>query len=445
MNISLSEHFGYGKLLRFTLPSVGMMIMTSVYGVVDGYFVSNYVGLTPFAAVNLIMPFLMILGGTGFMFGSGGSALIAKTLGEGKKELANKTFSLLVYSAAALGVIFSVLGIAVLRPVSALLGAEGELLENCVRYGRIYLASMPFYLLQYTFQSFFIAAEKPRMGLLVTIAAGVTNMALDALFVAVFEWGLEGAASATAISITVGGVIPLIYFFRKNTSLFRLGKTRFDGKALLKTCTNGSSELMSNISMSIVNMLYNFQLNKYAGEDGIAAYGVMMYVNLVFLAIFIGYSVGTAPIISYHYGAENKDELKSLLKKSAVIIWISSAAMIITAQLLAYPLAKIFVGYDETLMKLTLDGFRIFSVSFLFAGTAIFGSSFFTALNDGLTSALISFLRTLVFQTAAVPVLPLFFDVDGVWFSVAAAEFTAAAVTMAFIFGKKKTLPILWE
>ena len=438
MNISLSEHFGYGKLLRFTLPSVGMMIMTSVYGVVDGYFVSNYVGLTPFAAVNLIMPFLMILGGTGFMFGSGGSALIAKTLGEGKKELANKTFSLLVYSAAALGVIFSVLGIAVLRPVSALLGAEGELLENCVRYGRIYLASMPFYLLQYTFQGFFIAAEKPRMGLLVTIAAGVTNMALDALFVAVFEWGLEGAASATAISITVGGVIPLIYFFRKNTSLFRLGKTRFDGKALLKTCTNGSSELMSNISMSIVNMLYNFQLNKYAGENGIAAYGVMMYVNLVFLAIFIGYSVGTAPIISYHFGAENKDELKSLLKKSAVIIWISSAAMIITAQLLAYPLAKIFVGYDETLMKLTLDGFRIFSVSFLFAGTAIFGSSFFTALNDGLTSALISFLRTLVFKTAAVLILPVFFDVDGVWFSVAAAEFTAAAVTMAFIFGKKK-------
>jgi putative MATE family efflux protein len=438
MNISLSEHFGYGKLLRFTLPSVGMMIMTSVYGVVDGYFVSNYVGLTPFAAVNLIMPFLMILGGTGFMFGSGGSALIAKALGEGKKELANKTFSLLVYSDAVLGVIFSVFGIAVLRPVSALLGAEGELLENCVRYGRIYLASMPFYLLQYTFQSFFIAAEKPRMGLWVTIAAGVTNIALDALFVAVFEWGLEGAASATAISITVGGVIPLIYFFRKNTSLFRLGKTRFDGKALLKTCTNGSSELMSNISMSIVNMLYNFQLNKYAGENGIAAYGVMMYVNLVFLAIFIGYSVGTAPIISYHYGAENKDELKSLLKKSGVIIWISSVAMIITAQLLAYPLAKIFVGYDEALMKLTLDGFRIFSVSFLFAGTAIFGSSFFTALNDGLTSALISFLRTLVFQTAAVLILPVFFDVDGVWFSVAAAEFTAAAVTMAFIFGKKK-------
>lgn len=438
MNISLSEHFGYGKLARFTLPSVGMMIMTSVYGVVDGYFVSNYVGLTPFAAVNLIMPFLMILGGTGFMFGSGGSALIAKTLGEGKRELANRTFSLLVYSAAALGVIFAVFGTAALIPVSRLLGAEGELLENCVRYGRIYLAAMPFYLLEYTFQSFFIAAEKPRMGLLVTVAAGVTNIALDALFVAVFEWGLEGAALATAVSIAVGGGIPLIYFSRKNTSLFRLGKTRFDGKALLKTCTNGSSELMSNISMSIVNMLYNFQLNRYAGENGIAAFGVMMYVNLVFLAVFIGYSAGTAPIVSYHYGAKNKGELKSLLKKSAVIIWISSAFMIITAQFLAYPLAKIFVGYDETLMELTLGGFRIFSVSFLFAGTAIFGSSFFTALNDGLTSALISFLRTLVFQAAAVMILPVFFDVDGVWFSVAAAEFTAAVMTLMFVFGKKK-------
>lgn len=438
MNISLSEHFGYGKLLRFTLPSVGMMIMTSIYGVVDGYFVSNYVGLTPFAAVNLIMPFIMILGGTGFMFGTGGSALIAKTLGEGKKELANRTFSLLVYSAAALGLIFAVIGTAVLRPVSQLLGAEGELLENCVIYGKIYIASMPFYLLEYTFQSFFITAEKPRMGLWVTIAAGVTNIALDALFVAVFEWGLVGAATATAVSIVVGSGIPLIYFSRKNTSLFRLGKTRFDGKALFKTCTNGSSELMSNISMSIVNMLYNFQLNKYAGENGIAAYGVMMYVNLIFLAVFIGYSVGTAPIVSYHYGAENKGELKSLLKKSAVIIWISSVFMIIMAELLAYPLAKIFVGYDETLMNLTLGGFRIFSVSFLFAGTAIYGSSFFTALNDGLTSALISFLRTLVFQVAAVLILPVFLDLDGVWISVAAAEFTAAAVTLAFIFGKKK-------
>lgn len=438
MNISLSEHFGFGKLIRFTLPSVGMMIVTSIYGVVDGYFVSNYVGLTPFAAVNLIMPFLMILGGAGFMFGAGGSAIIAKTLGEGKKEQASRIFSLLAYSAAGLGLVFALAGIAVLNPVARLLGAEGELLDNCVRYGRIYLATMPLYLLQYTFQSFFITAEKPKMGLVVTIAAGVANIALDALFVAVFNWGLEGAALATALSIAAGGGIPLVYFARKNSSLFRLGKTRFSGRVLLKTCANGSSELMSNISMSVVSMLYNYQLNKYAGENGIAAYGVMMYVNLIFLALFIGYSTGTAPIVSYHYGAENKAELRSLLRKSAVIIGVCSVSMIILAQLLAYPLAKIYVGYDKELMDLTLSGFRIFSISFLFAGTAIYGSSFFTALNDGMTSALISFLRTLVFQAAAVLILPVFFEIDGIWFSIAAAELVAALVTLAFIFGKRK-------
>lgn len=438
MNISLSEHFGFGKLIRFTLPSVGMMIVTSIYGVVDGYFVSNYVGKTPFAAVNLIMPFLMILGGVGFMFGTGGSALIAKTLGEGKKDKANSIFSLLVYTAAAVGLIFSVAGIAVLRPVSSLLGAEGELLENCVVYGRIYLSAMPFYLLQFTFQNFIITAEKPKMGLLVSIAAGVTNIALDALFVAVFNWGIEGAAWATALSIVAGGGIPLVYFFCKNSSLFRLGKTRFDGKVLFKTCTNGSSELMTNISMSMVNMLYNYQLNKYAGENGIAAYGVMMYVNLIFLALFIGYATGTAPIISYHFGAENKNELKGLLRKSALIIGICSVSMIILAQFLAYPLAEIYVGYDEELMKLTLSGFRIFSISFLFAGISIYGSSFFTALNDGLTSALISFLRTLVFQVAAVLILPILLDIDGIWLSISAAEIVSAAVTLVFILGKRK-------
>ena len=435
MQISISEHFGYKKFLRFTFPSIVMMIVTSI---VDGLFVSNFVGLTPFAAVNLIMPFLMILGSAGFMFGTGGSALVAKTMGEGKKEKANRIFSLLVYSAAAVGVIFTVLGIIFLRPISALLGAEGELLENCVLYGSIYLLAMPFFILQYEFQSFFVTAEKPRLGLLVTVAAGVANIILDALFVAVLRWGLAGAALATAVSVFVGGAVPIIYFARENTSLFRLGKAQFDIKALLKACVNGSSELMSNISISIVSMLYNFRLNSYAGENGIAAYGVMMYVNMIFFDAFVGYSVGTAPVTSYHYGAQNKDELKSLLKKSSIIISIFSVSMFILAQVLAVPLAQMFTGYDRELMELTVNGFRIFSISFLFAGIAIFGSSFFTALNDGLTSALISFLRTLVFQVAAVLILPIFFEINGVWFSIASAELVAAAVTIAFIFIKKK-------
>lgn len=439
MAIQLSEHFSYRKLLRFTLPSIIMMIFTSIYGVVDGFFVSNYVGKSPFAAVNFIMPFLMILGAIGFMFGTGGSALISKTMGEGDHEKAKQLFSFLICISTVCGIIIAVLGILFIRPVASLLGAEGELLDNCVLYGRIILIALPAFILQYEFQSFFVTAAKPQLGLIFTVAAGVTNMVLDALLVAVFPLGLAGAAIATAISQAVGGIAPLLYFARENSSLLRLTKTRFDGKALLKTCTNGSSELMSNISMSIVGMLYNMQLMKYAGEDGVAAYGVLMYVNMIFLAAFIGYSVGTAPVIGYHFGAQNHSELKCLLKKSIVIIGFFSVSMFLLAEILAKPLASIFVSYDETLMNLTLRAFWIFSFSFLFAGMAIFGSSFFTALNDGLTSALISFLRTMVFQVAAVLILPIFFEIDGIWLSIVAAELVAAVVTILFLIGKRKT------
>lgn len=438
MAIQLSEHFSYKKLLRFTLPSIVMMIFTSIYGVVDGFFVSNYVGKSPFAAVNFIMPFLMILGAVGFMFGTGGSALISKTMGEGDHEKAKRLFSFLVYASAVCGIIIAVLGIIFIRPVAALLGAEEELLDNCVLYGRIILIALPAYILQYAFQSFSVTAGKPQLGLIFTVAAGVTNMVLDALLVAVIPLGLAGAAIATAISQVVGGLAPLLYFARENSSLLRLTKTNFDGKALLKTCTNGSSELMSNISTSIVSMLYNMQLMKYAGEDGVAAYGVLMYVNMIFLAAFIGYSVGTAPVIGFHFGAQNYKELKSLLKKSAVIIGFFSISMLVIAEVLARPLASIFVSYDEGLMQLTLRAFLIFSFSFLFAGVSIFGSSFFTALNDGLTSALISFLRTLLFQLAAVLIFPIFFEIDGIWFSIVAAELVAAMVTVLFLIGKRK-------
>lgn len=437
MNIPLSDHFDYKKLLRFTLPSIVMMIFTSIYGVVDGFFVSNFVGKMPFAAVNLIMPFLMILGAAGFMFGAGGSALIAITIGGGDREKANRLFSLLVYVSAALGILIAALGFIFVRPITAFLGAEGILLDNCVTYGRVILLAIPAFILQYEFQSFFATAEKPQLGLAVTIAAGVTNMVLDALFVAVFRWGLIGAAAATALSQAVGGIVPLVYFGRPNTSLLRLTKTNFDGKALFKTCTNGSSELMSTISMSLVSMLYNVQLMKYAGEDGVAAYGVLMYVNMVFLAAFIGYSVGSAPVVSYHFGAGHHAELKNLLKKSLVIIGAFSVSMLGLAEILARPLSDIFVGYDPGLFALTQRGFLIYSFSFLFAGIAIFGSSFFTALGNGLISALISFLRTLVFQMAAVLIFPLIWGIDGIWISIVAAEFMAAAVTILFLIGKR--------
>lgn len=438
MNIRLSDHFTYRRLLRFTLPSIIMMVFASIYGVVDGFFVSNFVGKTSFSAVNFIMPFLMILGAIGFMFGTGGSALISKTLGEGDEKKANRIFSLIIYTSIICGIVIAVLGILLIRPIAQLLGAEGQMLEDCVTYGRIILFALPAFMLQYEFQSLLITAEKPQLGLIVTVAAGVTNMVLDALLVAVFPMGLVGAAVATAISQCVGGLIPLIYFIRPKNGVLRLTQTTPDGKILLKVCTNGSSELMSNISMSIVSMLYNLQLLQYAGEDGIAAYGVLMYVSMIFSAAFIGYSVGTAPVIGYHYGASNETELKSLLKKSYIIIGIFSVLMFIAGEALAYPLSMIFVGYDQNLLDMTLHGFFIFSFSFLLSGIAIFGSSFFTALNDGLTSALISFLRTLVFQIAAVLVFPLIWQLDGIWTSIVAAELMASITTLLFLLLKRK-------
>lgn len=431
--IKLSDHFNYRKLLRFTLPSIVMLIFTSVYGIVDGFFVSNFVGKTPFTAVNFIMPFLMILGSLGFMFGTGGGALIALTLGEGKPEKANKTFSFLIYGSIVCGVILTVLGLILIHPVSELLGAKGQLLEDSITYGRIILFAIPAYILQYEFQCLFATAQKPQLGLYITIAAGLTNIILDALFVAVFSFGLKGAAAATAISQCVGGVIPLIYFSRKNTSLLRLTKTRFDGKILSKTFTNGSSELMSNISMSIVSMLYNHQLLKYAGEDGIAAYGVLMYVSLIFQSVYIGYSVGAAPIISYHYGSKNHTELRGLLRRSGIIISVFAIFMFIFAEISAKPLSIIFVGYDKELLNMTIRAFFFYSFSFLFSGFSIFGSSFFTALNNGLVSALISFLRTLIFQIAAVLILPLIWKLDGIWLSIVWAEVLAVLVTLMLI------------
>lgn len=438
MKIRLSEHFTYQKLLRFVLPSIIMMIFTSIYGVVDGLFVSNYVGKTAFAGLNLIMPFIMALSALGFMMGTGGSAIVAKTLGEGKKKKANEYFSLIVYVTLVGGILFAIIGILLTKQVSIALGATGELLDNCILYGRIIFLSMPAFMLQNVFQCFFVTAERPKLGLTVIVLAGVTNMILDFLFIAVFGWGLAGAAFATVCGECVGGLLPLVYFGRKNASPFRLGKTKLYWNILGKTCTNGSSELMTNLSSSIVNTLFNFQLMYFAGEDGVAAYGTLMYVNFIFVAIFLGYSIGSAPIVSYHYGARNSEELKNLLTKSLKMIGVWSVALFALAQLIASPLARIFVGYDPNLFDLTRHGFRIFCLAFLVNGFNIYGSSFFTALNNGLLSALISFLRTLVFQIASVLLLPMLFGIDGIWGAVFVAEILTLCVTIICLAKKQK-------
>ena len=437
--IQLSDHFTYPRLLRFVAPSITMMIFTSIYGVVDGFFVSNYVGKTPFAALNFIMPFIMVLGGTGFMLGTGGSALVAKEMGCGHTERANRIFTMMIGFVVVTGLILTALGVAFIRPIARLMGASESIMADCVLYGRVTIAFTTAFMLQNVFQSFLVVAERPRVGLLVVVAAGVANMVLDALFVGVFRWGIAGAAVATSLSQCVGGLLPLLYFLGKwNRSELHLTRFRFDGRALGRICGNGSSELMSNISMSLVGMLYNAQLMRYGGQNGIAAYGVLMYVSMIFHACFIGYAVGVSPVVSFHFGAQNRPELYSLLRKSLRLIGGSSIAMLAAGEALARPLGQIFVGYDEALLAMTVRAFRIYSFSFLLAGVAILGSSFFTALNDGLTSALISFLRTLVFQIAAVLLLPLVLELDGIWLSIVFAETMAVLVTTVFLLAKRK-------
>ena len=430
MNIQLSDHFTYRRLIRFVIPSVAMMILTSIYGVVDELFVTNFVGKPPFAAVNLVIPFTMILGAFGFMLGTGGTALVAKTLGEGRQEEANRIFSMLIYFALGLGVLLTIFGIAVLKRIVIKMGADDAMLRHCMIYGRIVLLGIPFYMLQNMFQNFLIAAEKPQLGLIVTIAAGVTNMVLDALFIAVLGWGVAGAAAATALGQCVGGLIPFVYFARKNSSRLALVKTKLLGGALLRTCTNGSSELVSNISMSSVGMLYNAQLMKVAGENGVAAYGVILYVNFIFIAIYLGYAYGSAPIVAFNYGAGKKAELQNVLKKSLKLLLGTGIVLLSIGVLFAGVLSGLFVGYDAQLYAMTVRGLRFYAVSFLLSGFNIYGSSFFTALNNGVVSAAISFLRTVVFEVAAVLILPLFFGLDGVWCAITVAELASILITI---------------
>lgn len=435
--IQLSDHFTYARLFRFVLPSIVMMVFTSIYGVVDGLFVSNFAGKTAFASINLIMPFLIILGAMGFMLGTGGTALVSRVLGEGDKERANKYFSMITLFGILLGVILTVVGVLTMRPMAILLGATEAMVDDCVLYGRIVVCFLTSFMLQNMFQSFLIAAERPKFGLLITLAAGVTNMVLDALFVGVFRWGIAGAAIATGISQTVGGVVPLMYFLFSKSSPLRLRWTKFEAQPLLRSCANGSSELMSNISGSLIGMLYNAQLMRFLGEDGVATYGVLMYVQFIFVAIDIGYSIGCAPIISYHYGAQNHPELRNLLTKGLKVMGILGIVMTIAAISLSGTLANIFVGYDATLCELTRHAFHLFSFAFLLAGFNIFLSSFFTALNNGGVSAAISFLRTLVFQAASVILLPMALDVDGLWWAASAAEALAFVVSIGFLLALK--------
>ena len=439
MKIQLSDHFTYGRLLRFTLPSMFMMIFTSIYGVVDGFFVSNYVGATPFAALNLIIPFIMIFSAIGFMLGSGGSALVAVNLGMGKEKRAKEIFSMILFVVIVLGVVFTIVGISATPKMAVLLGASEEMLPYCIIYGRVcFLGLVPF-MLQSCFQTFMITAEKPQLGLLFIVAAGVTNMVLDALFMGVFGWGLWSAAAATSIGYCVGGFLPLLYFIAPNSSKLHMCKTKLYKKELFQAASNGSSEFLSNVSLSVVTMLYNYQLMRFAGQNGVSAYGIIMYTNFIFVGTFLGYSMGSSPVASYHLGAGNTKELKNIFTKSIRLISIAGIAMTLISFFAARPMAYIFASYDAELLDMTTDAIRIYAFSFLFMGFNLYGSAFFTAMNNGPVSALISFMRTMVFEVLAVLCLPMLLGLHGIWGAVIVAELGALVITVScFVKNRKR-------
>lgn len=438
MQIQLSDHFDYSRLLRFTLPSIAMMVFTSVYSVVDGYFVSNYAGKQPLAAVNMAWPVIMMLASLGMMFGTGGSALIAAAQGRGRKQRANEYFSLIVYVVIVLGFVLAGATWFLMEPIMKLLGAEGNLLADCVFYGQVCLVGLPAFMMQMLFQTLFITSGKPQLGFYVTVGAGVANMILDGLFIGMMGMGLFGAALATDFGFLVGGIIPLFYFARNNSSSLRLGRACWKPHALLKACFNGSSEMLSGIASSIVTLLYNFQLLRYVGENGVAAFSVIMYVTFIFFAIFFGYCNGVAPVISFHFGARNQTELKNLFKRCAVFIGVTGVCLFILAQLTAPFLAKLFVGYDAELYNTTVYAFRIVCFSFLISGFGIFGSSLFTALNNGFISATISTCRSIIFEAGFVLLFPLLLGINGIWFAIWGTEIATLVLTAIFIIRKRK-------
>lgn len=442
--IKISDSFTFGKLLRFAFPSIIMVIFTSLYGIVDGLFVSNFAGDEAFAAINLFLPIFYILGSSGFLLGSGGNALVAVLLGKGDEDSARRRFTGVMILTVGIGVALTCAVLPFMSKIAVALGAQGDALEYCTVYGTVMLAGLVPFILQSFFQYFFAVADKPKLGLAITVAAGVTNMAGDFLLISVAGMGVVGAAVATIIGECVGGVIPLAYFFVKKGKRLYFGKPAFGLRAIGAICVNGSSEMISNLSVSAVSVIYNFQLLKYIGNAGVVAYGVIMYVSFIFVGCFLGFSVGTAPIIGYNYGAKNTAELKKVFKMSLLFYVVAATVMTALSEALAKPLAMIFVGYDERLLALTTRALRLFSVSFLLSGFNIYASAFFTALNNGVVSAVISVSRTLVFQIGAVFLAPLVFDLDGIWCATVFAELATLAVSVAFVLKHAKRYGYLY-
>lgn len=436
--IQLSDHFTYKKLIRYSIPMIGVLIITSIYGVIDGLFISNVEGDIAFSAVNLILPGVMMFSSIGFMIGSGGAAIVSKTLGEGKRDMASKYFSMLIYLLIISGIICAIIGAIFTKQIANLLGASGKMIDYCIEYGRILFLFLPFMMLQYAFQSYFAVAEKPTFGLIITICAGLANFIGDFLLIKVFSFGVSGAAVASGASMVVGSIPAILYFALNKNLKFKLVPTKFNFKIIRQALSNGSSEMVSYLSMSFVNMLYNAQLMKYYGENGVSAYGVIMYVGFVFSGFYMGVSQAMAPVVGYNYGAQNKEELKNVFKKSIVTLSIIAIFLTLFAELLSYPIGFVFFRKNKELLSLTKMAIRLYAIGYIISWVNIFGSAFFTGLNNGFASAVISFGRMLVFQLSAIFIMPLIFGEKGLWLAMVVSECLSLFVTSFFVLTKRK-------
>lgn len=435
--MTLGGHYGARRLFISSLPLIGMMVLISIYSIVDGLFVSNLVGTTAFAALNLIWPAIGLVGALGLMVGTGGAALVSKTLGEGDEPRANRYFSMFVEFILLLSVVLAVPLLVWMEPLAVAIGAEGEMVRQCAIYGRICAAGMPAFMMQMGIQPFFMVAGRPRMGTWISLVSGLLNIGLDALFIIVCGWGLAGAAAGSMLACCFGGFYPLWYFSsRFNRSSLAFKATGFEFGPLAKACSNGLSEFVGNISFNIVSMCYNWQLMRFYGENGVAAYSVILYLGFIFVAVYSGYNMTVTPLVGFNFGAGNKRELRSLLRHSLTLMLVLGVLLAGTAELLAGPAARLFVGYDSELTALTVHATRLYAPSFLITGLTLFVSAWFTGLNNGPVSALASFSRTFVFELSCVFLLPVLLGVNGIWLSAPAAEilslFLGAALLLRF-------------
>lgn len=437
MTNSIAQKFNVFTLLKFAFPTMVMMVFMSLYTIVDGIFVSRLVGSNALSAVNIVYPVISLLIACGIMLSTGGSAIVARQMGEKREQEARENFSMLAVVSVLTGIVILVLGLMFLEPICRILGGTPVLLEDCKIYLGVLLGFGPLTMLQMLFQTFFVTAGKPGLGLGLTLTGGVVNMVLDYVFMGPMQMGVLGAALATGLGQAIMAVAGVVYFLKVKGNLYFV-KPVFRGNILLQSCGNGSSEMVSNLSTAVVTFLFNITMLKLAGEDGVAAITIVLYGQFLFTALYLGFSMGVAPVVSFNYGNQNHAQLKRIYKICIGFILGSSVFILGIALLFSEPIVGIFTGEENHTYELAVEGFFQFSFNYLFAGINIFASALFTSLSNGKISAIISFCRTFVFITVSIVLLPRVMGITGVWLSVPLAELVTLFISITYLKGQKE-------